>query len=94
MTTAVKDAPTTNHASVAEITTPIDIPLKDNSVETLIAYRNAASQRIDAADERLNQMERAYIKLLNKRASDARWARKLNKIIIKKALKDRPHRVA
>jgi hypothetical protein len=72
---------------------PAAVPLKDNTLETLVEWRNAASQRIDEADKVLMQIESAYMKLSNKRASDARWARKLNKLIIKKALRERPHRV-
>ena len=75
-------------------TVPAEIPIMDQPVAVLIQWRNSASARIDAADHRLVQLYTEMRRLEKKRVSDAHWAKKLNRILIRKVLKDRPHRVA
>ena len=70
--------------------------LKSYSIETIMTWRNAASNRVTKADEDLQYilkcMEEFNTKMNRiekKRASDAIWISKLNNILYKRVIKDR-----
>ena len=79
-------------AATPVITTATNPDIRDADVATLIAWRNSASARIDAADAKIIELKKETKRLEKKRISDAHWAKRLNHILIRKVIKERPHR--
>ena len=70
------------------------------SLQTILKWRNSASERIDKSDQGIVQLSAKTARLVcminkikKKRQKDAVWARKLNRHLFKIIFKHRPHRI-